>query len=156
MNLKNVAFNVLLFVLCSSSLYAGGFIKAGETFKATEDVRYFNKAESVDLLNKLNRLDEVEKMIVLYKENESKYKMAIAEKDNSIASYKESLTYLEFSVKQYKTLAEDLQTIVKAQTGSMIELTKTIMSNSNRRAKTNFFTGFLERIVVAWGLSRIK
>jgi hypothetical protein len=160
MPLKIKTFSIVLILfLISSNVFAGGFIKTGETFKAKEDVRYFTKSESVNLLNQLNELEDLKKKIDTYKENEEKYKEVIKEKNAAIKSLQESNTYFEFSIKQYKGLVENLQTLAKTQNESMIELTKVILqvkASSNTRAKANFFTGFVAPILGAWGLSRIK
>jgi hypothetical protein len=160
MHLKIKTFSfILILSILASEVFAGGFIKAGETFKAKEDVRYFTKSESIELLKQLNELEELRKSLEIYKENEEKYKEAIKEKNSAIKSLQESNTYFEFSIKQYKGLIENLQTLTRTQNESMIELTKVILqvkASSNTRAKANFFTGFVAPILGAWGLSKIK
>ena len=157
-NLKTVVFNIL-FIFITCSIYAGGYIRAGETFKATEDVRYFSKSETVNLIQKLDRLDELEKQILIYKQNETLYKEGVELKNKAIDSYKETITFLEFSNKQYKDLVENLKRLNEDKNKSMVELTKMVLeikTASNRRAKANFFTGFVAPILGAWGLSKIK
>ncbi len=142
-----------------SPCYAGGYIKKGETLKATQDLRYFTKDESVRLLDQLNELEAVKKKIVIYEENERLYKEAIREKDLAIDSFKESNTVLKMSIDQYKTIIDTLKLMVNEQVKTVVELNKALgdtRSSSNRQKKINFFTGFIAPIAGAWGLSRIK
>jgi len=150
---------LFLFILIAAPLFAGGFVKTGQSFTPSEDIRWFTKQESIDLLKDLEELDQLRISISQYKQNESLYKQAAEEQKHAIISYKASIENLESALKQAQALINSLQSLVQVQVESIKQLTQTVLQVKNNQRSSNrknFFTGFLAPIAGAWGLSRIK
>lgn len=154
-----LVFNILVFTLILTASFGSTVVKAGNTLKATEDMTCFTKEESAKIIAKFDELDQLKKDVEVYKKNEEKYTSAIREKDLAIDSYKQSVTLLEFSINQYKSILTDLRGMLKEQSDANVQLGRCLLDFkrlSNDTKKTNFITGLITDGIRAYGLSKLK
>lgn len=121
MNLTNLSKKIsiwtLLFCYTTTMLFAGGYIKKGETFVASEDVRYMNYDESVkafeerkELLRLRKEVAAFESVVADLQESIKKYEQAAEKDQQAIQDYKNSIAKNESAIEDYKRAIGELKT----------------------------------------------
>lgn len=121
-------------------LLAGGFIKKGETFVATEDVRYFTYQESLNLLKDLKAKEMLAKKNILLQdivsnqeEQIKKYKLAATLDQKAIQDYRLAIASLEKSLSETKNASVVYQEVITTQTEALKNSLKVISREKGKR-----------------------
>ena len=185
MNLKNKKryICVMLFCYISTMLCASGYIKKGETFVATEDVRYYTYEEALEIYKdkkKNENLENLKKQIAILKEivaNDeiiiakhkkaaeldaiaiTKYKAAIQKQESSNQDYELAIAKLKTTIAETKKSSVIYQEVVTTQTQALKNALMSIgHEKSKRRFERKFYywLGVLTPIAIGTAANQIK
>lgn len=162
---KKVIALVLVFVTFVQPVIAGGLIRKGQTFKATEDVRYFTMPEAKRLLDDLSKKDALEAQVAFLKNREAKYEGEIyvlrqAEEARHIAaeSYKEAVFILKEATGELKQVSEAYKEVVLTQRSVVKTQAEQIETLQKRHRRNNIFTflgGVLTTVAAGWAVGEV-
>jgi len=177
---KKISVWVVLFCYITTGLFAGGYIKKGETFLAEEDVRYFTYTESVEQLRIAKQAKNLSEQVAILKEivadqekTIEKHKQAAEKDQEAINGYKASLEQGKAAIQDYKHAIEKLETsnkerkevavvykeVITTQTEALRNSLKTIgKEKSKRRFERKFYywVGVLTPIVVGVAIKNVQ
>jgi len=161
---KKVAI-ALVFTTFLQPVFAGGLIRKGETFRATEDVQYFTMPEAKRILNDLSQKDALEAQVQFLKNREARYegeiyvlrqaeesrRVAFEMTKDATAMVKEANAELRNVVAIYKDVVGTQQMVIDKQA-------EQISAGQKRRHRNNvvtFLAGILMPLAGAWAVGRI-